>query len=155
MTWHRILYNDGWFTHVVHASLFQQVLVEMTARGATMWERNSSGGPNPTAIARWCFDAGGSVHQHQPEETIVVDDLEIDVLCEHVPFVLGRLQRTPLRAFADGSEYYKAKFWMHATVLTRSQMRQAVVALSAVEKRSRERQQAFLDSLRREGVGVN
>jgi hypothetical protein len=157
MTWFRIGFDDA-ITHAVHESLRDQLVDDMARRGHPVKDfvksygaaHAAALGDNPKAITDWCFDLGGGVHLHTPRETVIVDDLEIRIDCDHLPVVLRELQRAPLRTFADGTEYYKAKFWVHATVLSRAQMKAAIVAMAAIEERAIERVKAFEASLRRE-----
>jgi hypothetical protein len=157
MTWFRIGFDDA-ISHAVHESLRDHLVDDLARRGhpvkdyATAYspEYAKTLGGNPKEITRWRFDMGGSVHLHRPRETVTVDDLEIEIDCEHLRLVLRDLQRSPLRQFANGLEYYKAKFWMHATVLSRRQMRNLIIAIAVIEPRAISRLKEFEASLRRE-----
>ncbi len=157
MTWFRIGFDDA-IAHAVHESLREQLVDDMVRRGhpvkdfvKSYGEAHAAAlGTNPKPITSWAFDLGGSVYLNAPTETLVVDELDIAIDCDHLPYVLRDLQRAKLRTFADGTEYYKAKFWVHATVLSRPQMKHLIVAIAAIEPRAISRAKAFEASLRRE-----
>jgi hypothetical protein len=79
---------------------------------------------NPCPISEWGFDLGGPCFTTMPRETIAIDGLNIAIDCDHFEIVMGDVEKSNVRRFADGPTYHKLKFWHHATVLTVDQMEQ-------------------------------
>lgn len=116
MNWTNIIF-EGAMGHVVPDGLKDQLLTEMLDRGhGPDMNFQLNGGPVHKTTIR-SFDMGGMYFAGQPEEEFTVDGLTIYVPSDQFASILKTLKRLPLRYFADGSPYYKAKFWMHATVM--------------------------------------
>lgn len=69
----------------------------------------------------------GMIIVTRPNETFVLDGLELEIPCEDVRDILNRLERLPLRHFGE-VPYYKLHSFLRCTVLTPAQ-RDAFMAM--------------------------
>lgn len=129
--WFRVSFEHA-IAHAVSFELFEPLVSEMLDREHPIAdfekrygrEQAASLGGNPATIDAWAFDCGGIAHMHEPKIVLMIDELSIDVRVSHFDAVRHEIERSEPRRFANGVMYHKLKFWMHATVLTLSQLRE-------------------------------
>lgn len=149
-TWFRVGFDDA-ITHAVSLALVAPLVADMAQRGHHIAdlekkygrEHAKALGGNPVAITEWALDIGGPVHINEPRETFNVDGLSLVVACDHFCAVQSELAGLPIRQFDGGETYVKAKFWMHATVLTPLQRDLLVAGLFAGRAAATARHEAF------------
>ncbi len=146
MNWYRIIFEKA-LTHAVPANLKDQLIAELTERHHPPVEEFSLGGPI-AEITEWGFDLGGMAIMGEPQEEFTAAGLLWEVSSDHVSGVLSSFKKLPLRYFADGSPYYKAKFWLHATVMNPDQYHEILGALEACADVAEERAEAFFKARR-------
>lgn len=139
MTWQCILF-EGAMAHVVHDLLAANLVADMAVRGCRI---DMSRPENPKATEEWAFDIGGFWVQGEPEETIHIDGLTIDIPCCQFDAILPTVEKSKERTFANGDRYHKLKFWIHATVLTPTQHALLLCEMYRILPVARERGAAF------------
>jgi len=127
-----ILCTGGFKTHFCPKALMGGLLADIATRGDSEREVR---GTNKGAI-----DLPGMCMANRPWEKMMIGDFEFSVPTQDFDIILGKLERAPLRKFADGQEYHKVHGAYHCLVVTPEQ-RDALLdvmlgMMSDVRKRS-------------------
>lgn len=121
MDWVRIVFEHS-LVHAMPASFTEALIAEMAGRGCPVaLDPALPGRPDIKLIKEWGFDLGGSCVIGTPYIHLELDGLDVAVPCDMLDEICNRLRALPVRVFATGAEYVKAKFWIHATVMTPAQ----------------------------------
>lgn len=149
-SWSRVLFK-GFKAHYCPDDLVEELVEDIENRGGSLDEiaNVSDGG----------IDLPGMILVDRPWEDIQIDGFKLGIPSQDLGDFLSELERTPLRKFPNGKQYYKIHGWLVCVVFTPDQRNEVLRIMKDIlpqsVKRADDATERMIEGLKRmEKAGV-